>query len=89
MSAYRSWQRDIQDADHLAARAQQLAKVTQPIGPTVCYACRAIATKWIRSTAMHFSAPRCDGCGDRLVAMFKARGITDVRVDAIRQTVGA
>jgi hypothetical protein len=89
MSPARHWQHAIQDTQHaesIATRAQQIARITQPIGPTVCYACKGVATKWIRSASQHFSAPRCDGCGATLVAMFQSRGVDDVTVDAIRRS---
>jgi hypothetical protein len=54
-----------------------------------CYVCGEPATLWIRSSSQHFSAPRCDECGNDLVEGFKAHGVTDVTVDAIRAPVPA
>lgn len=75
------WRQEIADAEHVATQTQPLA---QPRVAT-CYACGRDATKWIRSTSAHFSAPRCDECAERLAAMFASRGVKDVTVDAIQQ----
>ncbi len=76
------WRQDIKDADALAARSNLLPAPRQ----ATCYACGHPATKWIRSTSQFFSAPRCDDCATRLIAMFASRGVKDVKIDTIGAT---
>jgi hypothetical protein len=92
------WRQEIDDAQQIvhatAAGVPETretvdarSRATKAQGLTPCYNCGHVATRWIRSAAQYFSAPRCDVCGERLVANFTARGVKDVKVDTISYPV--
>lgn len=57
-------------------------------GKVACLACGRPATRWIRSTSQHFSAPRCYLDAIALSKYFASIDVTDVQIEMLGARVG-